>query len=87
MVRSGPAEVKVEINTVMRGTVHRVRRANLTPLARDTLLADIEIPVLASEYVYGGKIVAALDRQHPRDLFDVMELLGLRDFVWVNRQA
>jgi predicted nucleotidyltransferase component of viral defense system len=74
MVRSGPAEVKVEINTVMRGTVHRVRRANLTPLARDTLLADIEIPVLASEDVYGGKLVAALDRQHPRDLFDVMEL-------------
>jgi predicted nucleotidyltransferase component of viral defense system len=74
MVRSGAAEVKVEINTVMRGTVHRVRHANLTPLARDTLLADIEIPVLASEDVYGGKIVAALDRQHPRDLFDVMEL-------------
>ena len=74
MVRSGPAEVKVEINTVMRGTVHRVRRTNLTPLARDTLLADIEIPVLASEDVYGGKIVAALDRQHPRDLFDIMEL-------------
>ena len=74
MVRSGAAEVKVEINTVMRGKVHRVRRANLTPLARDTLLADIEIPVLASEDVYGGKIVAALDRQHPRDLFDVMEL-------------
>ncbi len=74
MVRSGAAELKVEINTVMRGTVHRVRRANLTPLARDTLLADIEIPVLASEDVYGGKIVAALDRQHPRDLFDVMEL-------------
>ena len=44
MVRSGAAEVKVEINTVMRGTVHRVRRASLTPLARDTLLADIEIP-------------------------------------------
>jgi len=74
LVRSGAAEVKVEINTVMRGTVHRVRHANLTPLARDTLLADIEIPVLASEDVYGGKLVAALDRQHPRDLFDIMEL-------------
>ena len=74
MVRSGAAEVKVEINTVMRGTVHRVRRANLTPLARETVLADIEIPVLACEDVYGGKLVAALDRQHPRDLFDVMEL-------------
>jgi predicted nucleotidyltransferase component of viral defense system len=76
LVRSGAAEVKVEINTVMRGTVHPVRRANLTPLARDTLLADLEIPVLAPEDVYGGKLVAALDRQHPRDLFDVMELLN-----------
>lgn len=43
MVRNGAAEVKVEINTVMRGTVHPVRRVNLTPLARDTLLADLEI--------------------------------------------
>jgi predicted nucleotidyltransferase component of viral defense system len=74
LVRSNAAEVKVEINTVMRGTVHPVRRANLTALARDTLLADLEIPVLAPEDVYGGKLVAALDRQHPRDLFDVMEL-------------
>lgn len=76
LVRSGASEVKVEINTVMRGTVHRVRRANLTPLARDTLFADLEIPILALEDVYGGKLVAALDRQHPRDLFDVMELLN-----------
>jgi len=74
IVRRGAAEIKVEIHTVMRGTVHPTRRANLTPSARDTLLADIEIPVLASEDVYGGKLVAALDRQHPRDLFDVMEL-------------
>lgn len=26
--------------------------------------------------LYGGKIVAALDRQHPRDLFDMRELLA-----------
>ena len=76
MVRRGASEVKVEINTVMRGTVHPVRRANLTPVARDTLLAELEIPVLSAEDVYGGKLVAALDRQHPRDLFDVMELFA-----------
>jgi hypothetical protein len=28
------------------------------------------------EDVYGGKLVAALDRQHPRDLFDVMQLFA-----------
>lgn len=28
--------------------------------------------------LYGGKICAALDRQHPRDLFDVLNMLGDR---------
>jgi predicted nucleotidyltransferase component of viral defense system len=43
-------------------------------MARDTLLADLEIPVVSLEDLYGGKLVAAMDRQHPRDLFDVMQL-------------
>jgi hypothetical protein len=58
----------------MRGTVHPVRMASLTPSARETLLADLEIPVVSLEDMYGGKLVAAMDRQHPRDLFDVMQL-------------
>lgn len=31
--------------------------------------------LLSFEDLYGGKICAALDRQHPRDLFDVYYLL------------
>lgn len=76
IARRGAIQVKVEINTVLRGTVHPVQRANMSAMARDTLLADLEIPILAPEDVYGGKLVAALDRQHPRDLFDVMELFA-----------
>ena len=60
----------------MRGTVHPVRTASLTPNARETLQADLEIPVVSLEDVYGGKLVAAMDRQHPRDLFDVMQLFA-----------
>ena len=60
----------------MRGTVHPVRNSALTPTARDNLLADLEIPVVSLEDVYGGKLVAAMDRQHPRDLFDVMQLFA-----------
>lgn len=75
MIRRGYIEVKVEVNFVMRGTVYPVRKIGLTPKARELLLADLEIPVLSLEDVYGGKLVAAMDRQHPRDLFDVMELL------------
>ena len=75
LVRRAGIEVKIEVNFVMRGTVHPVRMAALTPIARETLLADLEIPVVSLEDVYGGKLVAAMDRQHPRDLFDVMQLL------------
>jgi predicted nucleotidyltransferase component of viral defense system len=73
-VRRGRVEVKIEVNFVMRGTVFPVRPASLTPTARETLLADLEIPVVSLADMYGGKLVAAMDRQHPRDLFDVLQL-------------
>lgn len=76
LVRRDGIEVKIEVNFVMRGTVYPVRTAALTPTARDVLLADLEIPVVSLEDVYGGKLVAAMDRQHPRDLFDVMQLFA-----------
>ena len=60
----------------MRGTVRPVRMASLTQRARDTLQADLEIPVVSPEDMYGSKLVAAMDRQHPRDLFDVMQLFA-----------
>jgi predicted nucleotidyltransferase component of viral defense system len=76
LVRRGTIEVKIEVNFVMRGTVYPVRTASLTANARETLMADLEIPVVSLEDMYGGKLVAAMDRQHPRDLFDVMQLFA-----------
>lgn len=76
LVRRAGIEVKIEVNFVMRGAVNPVRMASLTPMARDTLLVDLEIPIVSLEDVYGGKLVAAMDRQHPRDLFDAMQLLA-----------
>jgi predicted nucleotidyltransferase component of viral defense system len=66
--------VKVEANHVIRGTVGLVRMASLKPRARDMLRVDLELPMVSLEDLYGGKLVAALDRQHPRDLFDVIQL-------------
>lgn len=74
LVRRGRIEVKVEANFVSRGTVEPVRSASLVPAARDALMADLDLPVVSLEDLYGSKLVAALDRQHPRDLFDVMQL-------------
>ena len=74
-IRQGRIEVKVEINQVLRGTIHPVVSTRMVPAARDQLKADLRLPVLAPEELYGGKLVAALDRNHPRDWFDVMLLL------------
>ena len=76
LVQRGRVQVKIEVNYVMRGTVRPVRRASLTPAAQSILLADLEIPMVSLEDVYGGKLCAAMDRQHPRDLFDVMQLFA-----------
>jgi predicted nucleotidyltransferase component of viral defense system len=76
LVRQDAIQVKIEVNFVMRGTVNPVRMASLMQSARDTLQADLEIPVVSLEDVYGGKLVAAMERQHPRDLFDVMQLFA-----------
>ena len=71
----------------MRGIVSPVRRASLSPAARDALLSDIEIPVVSEEDLYGGKLVAALDRQHPRDLFDVLQLFRHEGITPAIRRA
>lgn len=75
-VRREKLQVKVEVNFVMRGTVHPAHSASLSAKAKEVLQADLELSLVSLEDLYGGKLVAALDRQHPRDLFDVMELLG-----------
>ncbi|WP_395351218.1 nucleotidyl transferase AbiEii/AbiGii toxin family protein [Variovorax sp. UC122_21] len=76
LVKRDGIEVKVEVNYVMRGTVRPVALAGLSARAQEVLQAELDIPVVSIEDVYGGKLVAAMDRQHPRDLFDVMQLLA-----------
>ena len=76
IVQRDDLSVKIEVNTVIRGTVYPTRTRALTAAASDALMADLELPLLSREDIYGGTLVAAMDRQHPRDLFDVMELFA-----------
>lgn len=76
LVQRDHLSVKIEVHTVIRGTVYPTRTMALTAAASDALMSDLELSLLAPEEIYGGKLVAALDRQHPRDLFDVMELFA-----------
>lgn len=74
LVRSAHAQIKIEVSPVLRGTVHPPLARDVVPLVEEEFgfasMAVVSLPDL-----YGGKICAALDRQHPRDLFDVMWML------------
>ncbi len=67
--------VKVEVNFVFRGTVLPVVQRPLISTAQDIFTTDITLPVLDIAELYGGKLVAAMDRQHPRDIFDVLKMI------------
>lgn len=73
-LRRGRNQVKVEVNHVFRGTVMPVETRQLGNEARKVFTTELSVPVLAKSELYGSKLVAAMDRQHPRDLFDVRVL-------------
>lgn len=82
LIENAESQVKVEVNVVFRGTVLPPERRALAPRTADMFSVELELPVLAAAELYGSKLVAAMDRQHPRDLFDVWQLFesdGLSD--------
>lgn len=70
------ARIKVEPNPVLRGTVFPAEIRRLVPMAESLFEMSVSAPVLSHADLYAGKLCAALDRQHPRDWFDVRLLLG-----------
>ena len=74
--------IKIEPNIVIRGSVFEVKERPLCERAESEFEVSTASTTLAVAELYGGKIAAALDRQHPRDLFDIKLLLeneGLTD--------
>jgi hypothetical protein len=71
LVEGRDTQVKVEVNFVFRGALHPAVSATLSRAAQDLFTTTVTVPVLATCELYGSKLVAAMDRQHPRDLFDV----------------
>lgn len=72
--------VKVEINQVLRETVFPCIEKDLCEAAQGLFSRFVSARILSFEDLYAGKILAALDRQHPRDLFDVHLLLQNEGF-------
>ncbi len=74
-VKGPGATVKVEPNFVIRGTVSAPAKRTVSKKVVATFEMSASIMTVANTDLYGGKICAALDRQHPRDLFDIKVLL------------
>lgn len=71
-------QVKIEINTVIRGSLRVPVNKILCKAAQKEFNLYAEIKTIHEGQLYGGKICAALDRQHPRDLFDIKLLFDSR---------
>lgn len=81
LARLKGAEIKIETSPVTRGAVHEPESRAVTEPVEDEF-GYAEMQIVAFEDLFGGKLHAALDRQHPRDLYDVKLLYeneGLTD--------
>jgi predicted nucleotidyltransferase component of viral defense system len=86
VVRTPETQIKVEVTPVARGCVFEPRVMHVAPAGEDQF-GYAETQVVSFDDLYAGKIVAALDRQHPRDLFDVRDLLRKEGISTSLRQA
>ncbi len=70
------AMVKIEVNQINRGIIAGTDTLILCDKAQETFDKFCEVRTVSQKQLWGGKINAALDRQHPRDLFDVRNLIN-----------
>ncbi|MGD9153148.1 MAG: nucleotidyl transferase AbiEii/AbiGii toxin family protein [Gammaproteobacteria bacterium] len=88
VVYANSTQIKVEPSFVVRGTLYPPEYLNLCQKAEDEFEVSIQnVKTLSSSEIYAGKICAALNRQHPRDLFDINILLNEQGITDKIRQA
>jgi predicted nucleotidyltransferase component of viral defense system len=83
-VYTSQARIKIEPNLIARGSVFSVEERTLVHRAQELFERSMKVQSLSFADLYGSKLCAALDRQHPRDLFDVKLLLdneGITDKI------
>ncbi|AJY51959.1 nucleotidyl transferase AbiEii/AbiGii toxin family protein [Halomonas sp. KO116] len=81
LARMGGVEIKIETSPVTRGVVHEPETLSVSEAVEDEF-GYAEMQIVSFEDLFGGKLHAAVDRQHPRDLYDVKMLYdneGLTD--------
>lgn len=76
IIRNKNVEIKIETNDVIRGYVYEPIKLSLCEKVSQEFGATFDFNCLNEADLYAGKLSAALDRQHPRDLFDIRYLLN-----------
>jgi predicted nucleotidyltransferase component of viral defense system len=74
LVEQQGVRIKIETSPVMRGIVKDTNTMMVSESV-EKLFGFAETNVVSHDDLYAGKICAALDRQHPRDFFDIRGLL------------
>lgn len=75
IARGEGVQIKIEVTPVLRGCVYEPELRTASPRVEEKY-GFVETNVVSFADLFAGKIVAALDRQHPRDLFDIRGLLA-----------
>lgn len=83
----GTANVKIEVNTVKRGVLNQPSILTVKDSVQEEFGMFAAIPVVPEDELWGGKICAALDRQHPRDLFDMFKYFQMGNKLEVSRMG
>ena len=73
-IKHNGTQIKIEVTPVIRGSINPTVVKSIS-FNTEAKYGTVSMKLLSFEDLYGGKICAALDRQHPRDLFDVHYLL------------
>lgn len=66
--------IKIEVNGIKRGIIEAVEKRELCEKAKEEFGLNCYANIVSWNQLYGGKIAAALNRQHPRDLFDCRDI-------------
>lgn len=86
LVAAAGTRVKIEVSPVLRGVVYEPSKLPVAEAVEEEF-GFAETMVVSFEDLYAGKLVAALDRQHPRDLFDVRDLMANEGITSRLREA
>ncbi len=81
LVSHNDAMIKIEVSQIVRGILGAVTEKILCKKAQEKFDTFSSINIVPNGQLYGGKVCAAMDRQHPRDIFDVKQLLQNQGFT------